>query len=75
MFTSSCETMKEFGCLKTSVKEQTISMYEIRDNKITKKLEWPFYKTATEIKCVTDSSFYVKDIDNHSWKYELRVAK
>jgi len=68
-------TRKEFACLATSSPEKAINLYEISDNKIVKKFEWSFYKTAIEISCVTDSSFQVKDINNHYWKYQLRSSK
>jgi len=68
-------TLKEFVCLSASSPNDAINLYEIKNNQIMKKFSWPFYKTALEIRCVTDSSFYVKDVNNHYWKYQLHSSK
>lgn len=68
-------SLKKFVCLGDASGRQLIRLYEIQKDKLNVKFEVPITKPATEINCVTDSSFYLKDISEGYWKYAFHDAK
>jgi hypothetical protein len=72
VFSPSLKTFVSFG---DGSGQQLIRVYEIRSKKVNTKFDVPFFKTATEISCVTDSSFCVKDISENYWKYSFHNVR
>jgi hypothetical protein len=67
--------LKIFGCFGTSFGSETIKLYRITDERFEILCGFTSLKKVTQINCLTETSFYTKNIDDKYLKYNLEPKK
>ena len=67
--------LKIFGCFGTSFGSEMIKLYRITDERFEILCGFTSLKKVSQINCLTETSFYTKDIDDKYLKYNLEPKK
>ena len=67
--------LKMFGCIGPSFGREMIKVYKITGIRFDLLCDLSYPKKIIQINCLSETSFYVKDIDEKCLKYNLEVRK